>query len=189
MKSAVRHQRALLAVSALASAAFLVAGCGVSVAGGGENAASHPASGIFTSNTVGGGADVSGEPAPPVTYTLPNNKPPAVLPSGQTATAKAVEAAVKGGCWEDSHAGDLYGAYDQLFWWQGACGDTVAQVTVELYPSAAKSRAQDRHPVSQPLLARFLDGAVLIDVWANAPLSAVTSLSSVKGLQALPGYS
>ena len=189
MKNAASHQRALMAVSVLASAGLFVAGCGVSVAAGGNNAATHPASGIFDSNTVGGGADVSGKPAPPVPYNPPSNKPPAVLPAGLRATAKAVEAAVKGGCWQDSHQGDLFGAYDQLFWWQGDCGDTVAQVTVELFASAAQAKAEERHAVSQPLLARYLEGAVLVNVWANAPLSVVTSLSAVKGLVALPGYS
>src|SRR5487761_1626999 len=149
------HQRALLAASALAAASLFIAGCGVSVAAGGNNAATHPASGIFTSNTVGG-ADISGPPAAPVAYKAPDNKPPAVLPAGQTATVTAIEGAVKTGCWEDSHAGVLYGGYDQLFWWQGGCDETVAQVTVELFPSAARATAEERHAVSQALLARYL---------------------------------
>lgn len=188
MRRAPGHKRALLAFSALASVGLAAAGCGVSVDQGGHNAATHPASGIFVSNTVGGGADISAKSSPTVTYQPPNNKAPSVLPAGLAQTEKAVEAAVTGGCWQDSHQGDVYGAYDQLFWWTGDCGDTVAQVTVEAFPSAAKAKSEQRHPTSSPVLARYIDGALLVTVWSNAPLSVTSALSGVKGLRALPGY-
>jgi hypothetical protein len=183
------HQRAFLAASGLVAAGLAVAGCGVSVAAGHDNAATHPASGIFVSNTVGGGLDISQRQTPPVKYVAPDNKPPAVLPAGLAAEVKAIRGAVKGGCWEDSHSGNNYGAYDQLFWWMGACNDTVAGVTVELYPSIAQARAESRHPVSDALAARYLDGGVVVDVWATAPTSAVDAVSGVHGLRALRGYS
>ena len=47
-------------VFGLAAAALALGGCGVSVAAGGHNAATHPASGIWVSPTVGGGP-ISGE--------------------------------------------------------------------------------------------------------------------------------
>jgi hypothetical protein len=165
------------------------AGCGVSVDQGGRNAATHPASGIFVSNTVGGGGAISTKHAvPTVTYQPPNNKPPAAVPAGLAQTEKAVEAAITGGCWEDSHQGDVNGAYDQLFWWTGDCGDTVVQVTAEAFASAAKAKSEERHATSSPVLARYIDGALLVTVWSNAPLSAVSALSGVNGLQAVAGY-
>jgi hypothetical protein len=39
-----------------------------------------------------------------------------------------------------------------------------------------------------PLLARYQDGAVLVDVYYNAPGSVVVVLSGLKGLVAVPGY-
>jgi hypothetical protein len=183
----VTDKRALIVASGLVSAALALAGCGVSVAAGGENAASHPASGIFVSPTVGGG-DISVRSTPTVVYTAPKNTPPAVLPPGLTATAKAVQGVVSGGCWDDSHQGNVYGAYDQVFWWQGDCGDTIGQVTMELYPSAKAATEASGHSSSSAVLARYLDGAVLVDVYDNAPLSVLSQLGSVKGLRALAGY-
>lgn len=188
MRTPGKNKRALLMASGLLSAGAFVAGCGVSVAAGHDNAATNPASGIFVSNTVGGGA-TSERSLPTVTYELPPSKPPSSLPPGQSSTVKAIESAVTGGCWQDSHTGNGYGAYDQLFWYMGACGDTVAGVTIELYPSAAKAKAEADHTVGSPLMARYLDGAALVDVWSGAPVSAPGQLASVKSLQAVPGYS
>ena len=103
---------------------------------GGENAATHPASGIFVSNTVGGG-NISVKTNPTVAYQPPPSTPPASVPAGLTTAVADIESVVTGGCWQDAHFGNVYGAYDQFFWWQGGCGDTIGQVTVELYPTAA----------------------------------------------------
>ena len=197
MRGPGTNKRVLLVASGLVAAGALVAGCGVSVAAGHENAATHPASGIFVSNTVGGGA-VSTKSLPPVTYTPPSSTLPAVTAPGLASTVKAIEAAVSGGCWQDSHAGNNYGAYDQLFWWMGDCGDAIAGITIELYPSAAKAKAEEHHPVAgklesqavvtSTLLARYLDGAALVDVWSAAPLSVLAQVGSVRGLQPVPGY-
>jgi hypothetical protein len=99
-----------------------------------------------------------------------------------------IEASVTGGCWQDAHAGNIYRAYDQLFWWQGSCGDTSGEVTVELYSSAAEAAAQAHHPSVMALQARYRDGAVLVDVYSNAPLSVGTELGGVRGLALVPGY-
>ncbi|MGC8626872.1 MAG: hypothetical protein ACP5VR_04815 [Acidimicrobiales bacterium] len=171
----------------VASAAVALSACGVSVAQGGENAATHPASGIFVSPTVGAGA-VSGQAAPLPSFRLPPSTPPAKPPEGQVAAVRAIQAAVKGGCWQDAHAGNVYGAYDQHFWWQGNCGDTIGQVTVELYPTVAQATAQAHHKSPVPLLARYQGKAVLVDVYYNAPGSVVVALSALKGLVAVPGY-
>ena len=93
-----------------------------------------------------------------------------------------------GGCWDNAHSGSVYGAYDQLFWWQGDCGDTFGQVAVELYPSAAAASSQAHHPVTSAVLARYLDGPVIVDVYTSAPLSVLSQLEAVRGLQAVPGY-
>lgn len=180
-------KRPLLLGSFLVTAALSVAGCGVSLAAGGSNAATHPASGIFTSNTVGGALDVSSK-EPLLSYRSPSNKPPATPPPGQSATVKAVEAAVSGGCWQDSGQGDYYHAYDQVFWWQGDCGDAVAGVTMELFASAAQAKAEERHPSSMSLLGRFIDGAVLVNVWSNAPGPVANEVGAVKGMQPVAGY-
>ncbi|HTW07670.1 MAG TPA: hypothetical protein VME46_09175 [Acidimicrobiales bacterium] len=165
-----------------------LAGCGVSVAAGGENAATHPASGIFVATTNGGGNISERAPAPTAPYQPPSNTPPKSLPPGLVATKRAVEAAVSGGCWQDSFHGNLYGAYDQLFWWQGDCGDTVAGVTIELFPTAAAAKAAAHHPTANALLGRYLDGAVLVDVFVNAPTVVPVQLKQVRGLRAIPGY-
>jgi hypothetical protein len=167
--------------------ALVAGGCGDSVRAGGENAATHPASGIFVSNTVGGG-NISVQDNPSVPYQPPSSTPPASVPAGLTSTVSQVESAVTGGCWQDAHAGNVYGAYDQFFWWQGDCGDTIGQVTVELYPTAAAASSNAHHPGPSALLARYRDGAVLVDVYTNAPLSVLSQLGSVKGLASVPGY-
>jgi hypothetical protein len=174
-------------VSGLVVAALALGGCGVSVAAGGRNAASHPASGEFVSPTLGGD-NVSGSnpPLPPVQ--LPSSTPPASLPSGLSATVSAIEQAVTGGCWQDAHAGSVYGAYDQWFWWQGDCGDTFGALDVQLYSTAAAAQRAAHHAVTAALLDRYIDGAVLVDVYTSAPLSVLSALSSVKGLQSVPGY-
>lgn len=188
MRPTRAHKRALLAVPAALCAGAALAACGASVPYGGENAATHPASGIFVSNTVGGGGDVSNTDVPTVTYVAPGPKPPAVLPAGQQATVKAIQSSVTGGCWEDGNTGNVYGAYGQVFWWPGQCWDSVAGVTVELYPSAAAAAKSEHHPTSSALLGRYLSGAVLVDVWTSAPLAVQNAISGVKGLQELPGY-
>jgi hypothetical protein len=181
-------KRGTIVASGVLTAALALAGCGeVSVGAGGENAATHPASGIWESNTVGGG-DVSGHALPSVPLTLPPSTPPLSLPSGLNAAETALESAVTGGCWQNAHAGDVYGAWDQLFWWQGQCGDTLGQVTIEVFSSAGAATGSSHHRTSTALQARFLDGALLIDVWANAPSSVVAQVASVKGAKAVPGY-
>ncbi|HYA45312.1 MAG TPA: hypothetical protein VED59_06880 [Acidimicrobiales bacterium] len=187
----MERRRSALAKAAMVSSAtvalvFALAACGVSVTRGGENSATHPASGIFVPLTVGGG-DVSGHPSPTTPYTPPPSTPPPALPAGEAATVSRIEAAVIGGCWQDADAGNVYGAYDQRFWWQGGCGDTAGQVTVELYPSVAAANSQVRHPSLVPLQARFSDGAVLVDVYSNAPLAVVSELGAIGGLHLVLG--
>lgn len=177
---------AFLTAVALISAALALTGCEVSTAGGNRNAATNPASGIFVSNTVGGG-DVSQRFSPMVSFRAPSNKAPSPLPAGQTAAVKSVESQLTGGCWENSHVADLYGAYDQIFWWPGTCDDSVASVTIELYASAAKARASEQHPASSTLLARYIEGSVLVDVWGSSETAAVTTFNGLKGLQLVPG--
>jgi len=174
--------------AALAAASLTLAGCGVSVQAGGENAATHPASGIWVARTVGGENISEPYPTPTVPFQFPANTPPKTLPAGLSAAVAAIQTAVTGGCWEDSHEGNLYGAYDQLFWWQGQCGDTVDEATVELYPTVSAATAQLRHPTANALLDRYQDGAVIVDVFANAPLSVPSQLSAVRGLKAVAGY-
>ena len=180
-------RRAVLAAS-FAAVAVALSGCGVSVSAGGENAATHPASGIWVARTVGGENISEPYPTPTIAYQAPANTPPKTLPPGLSATEAAVEKAVTGGCWEDVHEGNLYGAYDQLFWWEGQCGDTIGQLAVELYPSVDKANAEIDHRTSSAVLGRYEDGAVIVDVYANAPLSALSQLSQVKGLKPVPGY-
>jgi hypothetical protein len=110
------------------------------------------------------------------------------VPSGLSSALDDIQHAVTGGCWDNAHYGSVYGAYDQLFWWQGDCGDTVGQVTVELYPSVAAARGEAHHPVTSAVLARYMDGAIIVDVYTSAPLSVLSQLATVKGLQAVPGY-
>ncbi|MGH9105396.1 MAG: hypothetical protein ACRDZX_06080 [Acidimicrobiales bacterium] len=201
-------RRHSVVVAGVVTVCLALGGCGVGVAAGGENAATNPATGIWVSPTVGG-ANVSGHPNHHVGYTLPSNKPPARLPAGLMATKSALQSAVSGGCWEDSHQGNRYGAYDQLFWWQGQCGDTIVQMTVELYPTARAAAAQAHHPANSDLLgyhgatrarlaryystdsallARYRDGAVIVNVYNNAPLSVLSQVNSVKGLVPVASY-
>jgi len=180
-------KRAAALAGAVTAVTLALGGCGVSVAAGGRNAATHPALGIWVSNTVGGGP-VSGEGNPPANYRAPTSTPPASLPPGLSSTVEAVRAAVSGGCWDDAHQGNVYGAYDQVFWWQGDCGDTIGQVTVEMYPSAGSARSQAHHGSANRLLARYVDGAVVVDVYVNAPLEVLSALGKVKGLTPVPGY-
>jgi|GEM_PF-1855666 len=168
--------------------ALALGGCGVGVAAGGENAATHPATGIFVSPTVGAG-NVSGRPQPVVAVHPPSSTPPSPLPVGLQATVAAIKSALSAGCWEDAHAGNLYGAWDQLFWWDGDCATSVGdQVTVELYPSAAKASEEAHHLSPDALQARYLSGAVLVDVYTSAAPSVLSELSSVKGLRLVAGY-
>ena len=172
----------------LAGLALLLAGCGQGVAQGGANAAEHPALGIFVPTTVGAG-NISGHSLPRVSVSIPSNTPPTPLPAGMTTTVSSVQSALTGGCWQDSHAGNVYGAYNQLFWWYVQCAGTPgAQVTVELYPSAAKAAAAAHHPSPDATQARYLDGAVLIDVYASASSTVLAQLAGVKGLSPVQGY-
>jgi hypothetical protein len=180
-------KRAAILAAGIATVSVALGGCGVSVDAGGENAATHPASGIFVSNTVGG-AGISVKTNPTVAYQPPSSTPPASVPAGLTAAVSHIESVVTGGCWQDAHYGNVYGAYDQLFWWQGDCGDTVGQVTVELYPSAAAASANAHHSGPSALLDRYQDGAALVDVYTNAPLSVLSDLETVKGLVTVAGY-
>ena len=102
-------------VASMATMAVALATCGDSVRGGGENASTHPASGIWVSPTVGA-ENISGHPGPPVPPPpAPNSTPPVPLPAGQKSTVANVEVVVRGGCWQDANLGNLYGAYDQEF--------------------------------------------------------------------------
>ncbi len=174
-------------VFGLAAAALALGGCGVSVAAGGHNAATHPASGIWVSPTVGGGP-ISGGATASVSFQPPSSTPPTALPAGLTSTVAGIQHSVTGGCWDNADSGSVYGAYDQYFWWQGDCGDTFGQVAVELYPSAAAAKQQAHHPVASAVLARYIDGAVIVDVYTSAPLSVISQLGEVKGLQVVAGY-
>lgn len=172
----------------LAGLAFVLAGCGQGVARGGENAAEHPALGIFVPTTVGAG-NISGHPQKPVPVSIPSNRAPARLPAGQAATVAAVQSALPGGCWQNAHAGSVYGAYNQLFWWEGECAGTVGdQVTVELFPSEAKAAAAAHHPSPGATAARFLGGGVLVSVFTSAPPSVLSQLAALKSLKPVPGY-
>ncbi|HUB69901.1 MAG TPA: hypothetical protein VL984_05725 [Acidimicrobiales bacterium] len=180
-------KRAVL-VSALVAIPLALAGCGASVAAGGQNAATHPASGTWVATTVGSENISESSPAPTVAYTAPASTPPKVLPGGLESTRAAVESAVSGGCWENSGQGNLYGAFDQLFWWQGQCNDTVAQVDVELYPTATEAASSSDHASPDALLGRYREGAVLVDVYANAPEAVLSQLGKLSGLAPVPGY-
>ena len=180
-------RRTTTLVSGLAVAALALGGCGVSVSAGGRSAATHPASGIWVSPTVGGGP-ISGAAPAGVPFQPPPSTPPAALPAGLTSTVSDIQAAVTGGCWDNAHFGSVYGAYDQYFWWQGDCGDTFGQIAVELYPSATAATRQAHHPVTSAVLARYLDGAVIVDVYTSAPLSVISQLTRIKGLQPVAGY-
>lgn len=189
-------KRSVTMLAGMTTAALALAGCGVSVAAGGQNAATHPASGIFESNTVGGG-NISGHPSPTVPLTLPPSTPPSSLAAGLAQAEIDLRAAVTGGCWQDAHLGNVYGAYDQLFWWAGQCADTQVMITAELYPSAAKASAVAHHPVPTStytryqapttLFARYQDGAMLINVWSNAPLRVNSQVAGLPGAKAVPG--
>jgi len=190
---AMRKRLTPLTVTGLAVVALAAGGCGAGVAAGGENAAEHPGNGIFVARTVGGGdVSVTTETVPgqtPVpTFKPPSSTSPASLPPGLTETVAVVEAAVTGGCWEDARAGNVYGAYDQLFWFQGQCGDAVAGVTVELYPSSAAAGAAAHHESTTALLGRYQDGAVIVDVYSSAPALGVLQLAKVHGLAEVSGY-
>ncbi len=180
-------KRAAILAAGIATVSVVLGGCGDSVRAGGENAASHPASGIFVSNTDGGG-NISVKSNPAVPYQPPPSTPPASIPTGLTSAVADIESVVTGGCWQDAHFGNVYGAYDQIFWWQGGCGDGIGQVTVELYPTAAAASAKAHHPGPSALLDRYRYGAALVDVYTNAPLSVLSELGTVNGLRAVPGY-
>jgi hypothetical protein len=183
------YKRAAVLVAGLATMTVVLGACGDSVRAGGENASTNPASGIWVSPTVGA-ENISGHLGPPVPpqQPLPSSTPPVPVPAGQKSTVANVELVVHGGCWQDGNVGNLYGAYDQQFWWQGDCADTTAQVTIEQYPSVAAATAKAHHPSAAALLDRYQDGAVLVDVYANAPAPVLTELGNVKGLVAVPGY-
>ena len=189
--SNVVNRRAAASTVGLASLAVLVlalGGCGDGVAAGGENAAEHPSTGIYVSPTVGAG-NTSGHPIPPATVQVPSSTPPSPTPAGLVATASAVQSALASGCWENAHAGDIYGAWDQLFWWQGQCATSTGdQVTVELFPTVAAASAAAHHATADALQARYLSGAVLVNVFATASPAVLSNLSAVKSLRPVPGY-
>jgi hypothetical protein len=180
-------KRPAILAAGLATIALVLGGCGDSVRAGGENAATHPASGIFVSNTVGGG-DISVRNSPTLPYQPPPSTPPASVPAGLTGAVAHIESVVTGGCWQDAHSGNVYGAYDQLFWWQGSCGDTIGQMTIELYPTAGAASASAHHAGPSAVLDRYQDGAALVDVYTNAPEYVISELGAVKGLVTVPGY-
>jgi hypothetical protein len=175
-------------VAGSAALALMLAGCGQGVARGGENAAEHPALGIFVPTTVGAG-NISGHPSKPLPVSIPSNRAPAHPPAGQAATVAAVEAALTGGCWQNAHAGSVYGAYDQYFWWEGECAGTIGdQVTVEVFPSEAQAAAAAHHPSPAATAARFLGHGVLVSVFTSAPSSVVSQLTTLKSQKAVSGY-
>lgn len=165
-----------------------LAGCGQGVSAGAKNAAENPATGIYVASTTGAG-NTSGHPVPPSPLKIPSNRRPAHLPPGLVKTTLALESAVTGGCWENARAGDVYGAWDQLFWWVGECAASIGdQMTVELYPSAAAAMRAAHHASPDALQARYLSGAVLVDVFTSASPAVTSALSTVKGLSPVPGY-
>ena len=89
-------KRAAILAAGIATIAVALGGCGVSVDAGGENAATHPASGIFVSNTVGG-AGISVKTNPTVVYQPPSSTPPASVPAGLTSAVADIESVVTGG--------------------------------------------------------------------------------------------
>jgi hypothetical protein len=136
-----------------------------------------------------GGNPISGQPSPRVPLTLPPSQAPSSAPGGSGRVLGAVrQALAKGGCWEDAHLGNYYGAYDQWFWWMGQCNDTVTMASVELYSSASAAARAAHHASDTAILARYRAGAVLVDVYGNAPGSVVAALSHVHGLKPVPGY-
>jgi hypothetical protein len=181
-------KRGIVLVAGLATVALLLAGCGESVHKGGENAATHPSNAIWVSPTVGAD-NISGHPGlptPPAERIPPS--PPSAAPAGQVATVTKIQSALSSGCWQNAALGNVYGAYDQHFWWMGECSDIAAQVAVELYPTAAAALANAHHPSPTSLLERYVEGNVLVDVYSNAPQRALAQLSAVKGLAPVPGY-
>ena len=177
----------MLAVGA-AAVVLALGGCGDSVHAGGENAAVHPSSAIWVSPTEGAN-NISGHKGPPIPPSGPlPAKTPTALPAGQVSTVTHIQSAVNGGCWQNAGLGNVYGAYNQHFWWMGDCRDTTAQVAVELYPTAATASANAHHPSPTSLLDRYQDGNVLVDVYSNAPETVLAQLGTVKGLVAVPGY-
>jgi hypothetical protein len=184
----VMTKRAVMLAAGLATVALALAGCGDSVHAGGENAAIHPSSGIWVSPTDGA-ANISGHKGPPVPPAEPlPGKTPTAVPAGQISTVTDIQAVVNGGCWQNAGLGNVYGAYDQHFWWMGSCADTTAQVAVELYPTAVTATANAHHPSPTSLLDRYQDGNVLVDVYSNAPGNVLAQLATVKGLVPVPGY-
>jgi hypothetical protein len=184
----VMTKRAVMVAAGLAMVALALAGCGDSVHAGGENAAIHPSSAIWVSPTDGA-ANISGHKGPPIPPAEPlPAKTPTAVPAGQISTVTNIQTVVNGGCWKNAGLGNVYGAYDQHFWWMGACADTTAQVAVELYPTAATATAKAHHPSPTSLLERYQDGNVLVDVYSNAPGNVLTQLATVKGLVPVPGY-
>jgi hypothetical protein len=181
-------KRGVVLAAGLAAVALLLGGCGESVRQGGENAATHPASGIWVSPTDGAD-NISGHVGPPTPPSGPfPPAPPTAVPPGQIASVAKIQSAVSGGCWFNSALGNVYGAFDQHFWWMGDCYDSAAQVAVELYPTAADAAANAHHPSPTSSLERFLDGNVLVNVYSNAPQTVLAQLSGVKGLIPVPGY-
>jgi hypothetical protein len=181
-------KRGVLLAVGLATVALALGGCGESVHRGGENAATHPASGIWVSPTFGA-QNTSGHVGPPTPPIGPfPATPPAAVPPGQIATVSRIQQAVTGGCWQNAALGNVYGAYNQHFWWVGGCGATSAQVALELYPTAAAATANAHHPSPTSLLDRYISGNVLVDVYSNAPQTALAQLSTVKGLLPVAGY-
>jgi hypothetical protein len=181
-------RRAVLLAAGLATVTLVLAGCGDSVHKGGENAAIHPSNAIWVSPTVGA-ENTSGHVGPPIPPSGPfPATPPAAVPAGQVKTVTQIQQVVTDGCWQNAGIGNVYGAYDQHFWWMGECGDTTAQVTVELYPTAAAATAKAHHPSSTSLLDRYQDGNVLVDVYSNAPQAVLAQLGAIKGLVPVPGY-
>jgi hypothetical protein len=183
----VMSKRGVLLAAGLATVTLVLAGCGDSVHAGGENAAIHPSSGIWVSPTVGA-ENISGHPGPVVPPAGLPATPPVAVPPGQISTVTSIQTVVSGGCWQNASLGNVYGAYDQHFWWFGDCGNAPAQVAVELYPTVTAASVKAHHPSPTSLLDRFQDGNVLVDVYSNAPEEVLSQLGAVKGLVPVPGY-
>jgi hypothetical protein len=177
-----------------AAAALVLCGCGQSVATGGENAATHPASGYSVSQTIGG----AGFAGP----TVPTTTPPSTAPetSAERTAISRIEQTVTNGCWQDAHQGNVWGATDQVFWYPYSCGSTIAQIAIEVYPSAAKAAAEAGHGVSTAtspptfyqgganlvqLAMRYQDGSLLVDVYSTAPEAAQAQVASLSVLKAV----
>ena len=185
----VMTKRAVMLAAGLATVALALAGCGDSVHAGGENAAIHPSSAIWVSPARSARKTSPATSVPPIPPSEPfPATPPTAVPAGPGRHGDPIQTVVNGGCWQNAGLGNVYGAYDQHFWWMGDCGDTTAQVAVELYPTAAdchRQRSSSEPDVpARPLPGRQRAGRRVLE----RPPNVLSQLATVKGLAPVPGY-